>query len=86
MKIVQMLKTWIMKNEGGLSWSKFWAWITGVLTTIVLLHTQLNAIGIMIPVALLPIFKLAAIASALITAIRIRNASSQTPTPPTTGK
>jgi len=84
--LVAMLKTWIMKNEGGLSWSKAWAWITGALATIVLLHTQLDVIGIIIPVAMLPIFKFAAIASAIITAIRVRNASSPTPTPPTTGK
>ena len=89
MKLVPMLKTWIMKNEGGLSWTKVWAWITGALATIVLLHTQLDLIGIVIPVAMLPIFKFAAIASSIITAIRVRNAASGSatpPTPPTTGK
>lgn len=86
--IIAMLKTWIMKNEGGLSLSKVWAWITGTLATIVLLHAQLGAAGIVIPLALLPFFKFAAIVSALITAVRVRNASSPAPVvqTPTTGK
>jgi hypothetical protein len=91
-KIVSLLKNLVIKQEGGISFSKIWAWITGVLAAIVLLHTQLDAIGVIIPVVMLPIFKFAAIASALITAIRVRNASSPSPilppspNPPTAGK
>lgn len=83
-KISPIVKSCVMKKEGGVSWSKIWAWITGTLATIVLLNAQLVSAGIPIPPEALPIFKFAAVASALITAIRMRNAAS--PTPPAEGK
>lgn len=79
---IAMLKNLIMKAEGGISWSKAFAWITTILGAIVLLNAQIVAVGITIPVALIPVFKFAAIISGLITAIRMRNSSSPAPTLP----
>jgi uncharacterized membrane protein len=79
---IAMLKNLIMKPEGGISWSKAWAWITTILGAIVLLYAQIVAAGVTIPAELLPVFKFAAIISGLITAIRVRNASSPAPTLP----
>ena len=64
-----------------ISWSKIWSIITASLGSVVLLNEQLVAVGISIPAQLLPVFKGAAIISALITAIRLRNSAS-TPAAP----
>jgi hypothetical protein len=74
--ILAKLKVLIVKAEGGISFTKVWAWITGLISTVVALQGQLGAIGVSIPAHLLPWFKVAAIASAVITAIRARNAAS----------
>lgn len=82
-----------MRNEKEISWSKVWVWITGALTTVVMMHEQLTSMGITIPTEILPYFNFAATASAVITALRIRNTIKQTPestqseaTPATEGK
>jgi hypothetical protein len=79
-KILDSLKVLIVKAEGGgISLTKLWAWVTAFISAIVALQGQLVAIGITVPPNLLPWFKVAAIASAVITVIRARNAASDAP-------
>ena len=73
---IAKFKILIVKAEGGFSFTKMWAWVTAVISAVVALQSQLVAVGITIPVHLLPWFKVAAIASAVITVIRARNAAS----------
>lgn len=76
------LKNLIMKTEKEVSWTKIWAWITSLLTAIILLHSQITAAGVPIPADMMPIFKTASIISGLITALRMRNANNGNITPP----
>lgn len=60
------------------SWSKIWSLITATISSVVLLQQQLINVGISIPTELMPYFKVAAILSALVTVIRLRNSASTT--------
>lgn len=63
-------------NTCKVSFSKLWAELAGVLGIIVAFQSQLVSLGIDIPSRFSIYFKVAAIGSALVAAIRLRNSSS----------
>jgi len=62
---------------GGLSFSKLWAELAGLLGMVIAFQGQLVALGISIPPQFMIYFKIAAIGSAILAAIRLRNSVSR---------
>lgn len=76
---MKFLKGLILKDSGKISLSKLTVWLAGVTTAIAELNVQIAAAGIPIPPELLPVVKAAAITSAVIAGIRLRNAATNKP-------
>ena len=74
--LIQLLKTLILKAEGGLSWSKMTAWVAAGLAIVSQTAAQITAAGLPIPVELVPYIKYAAIFSGVVSVIRTRNSAS----------
>jgi hypothetical protein len=79
--VIKLLKALIFKAEGGVSWSKTWAWVAGGLAIVSQTATQITAAGLTIPAEIVPFIKYAAIASGITSVIRTRNSASPSPTP-----
>ena len=73
----KIIKKLIYKESNKISVSKVSIWIAGILTAVLELNAQLIAAGITIPHELIPVFKVAAVASAVIAGIRLRDATSK---------
>jgi hypothetical protein len=73
MKIGAVLEAWFLKEGGQISVSKMLATIASICGVVVAFQAQLVGLGITVPIALLPYFKVCAVVSALVAVIRVRN-------------
>ena len=73
---IKSLKTFILKEEGGFSWTKFYYWVTTVCGIIALLPSEMAKLGMTITPQIQHLVALAGMVSFLIAGIRSRNASS----------
>ena len=74
--MVKLLKTLILKAEGGFSWTKFFYWVTTVCGIVTMLPGEMSQLGLIVTPKIQHLVVVAGMVSFLIAGIRNRNASS----------
>jgi hypothetical protein len=71
-----LLKTLILKAEGGFSWTKFFYWVTTICGIVTMLPGEMSQLGLTVTPKVQHLVVIAGMVSFLIAGIRNRNASS----------